>query len=365
MDIPGWLSQFLNYPNSLGQVHNTYWIRTSVGIEDIVLKETCSKLNILKSFKSHRNVFVQIDKDQLGIIPILEALSTADDVFEFYGSVTGIGRAKATLNHLLQYFQETIIPKISHNFNNQFIRVTFSFVGKRNFNRYLVEEKLNKIILENTTFTPLNNEIGASQKPGELRMRCHLENECVYIGIGLKDVPLHRRSWRNTKYVGQLHPPVAAAMVQLIKPSDKEIIIDPFCGSGTILLESILQHPNTPHFGYDHDKEAIEISRISAARLNAKVKFEINDAFNLSLQEKEYYLLTNPPWNKKHKIIEKKDEYFIEQLLKLISNSIQSILLLPEDLSKIIANKSNLSVHVIANTRVRGQMVKILKITRS
>jgi tRNA G10 N-methylase Trm11 len=41
-------------------------------------------------------------------------------------------------------------------------------------------------------------------------------------------------------YKGAMHPGLARRMIELAKPDQRDMILDPFCGSGTILVESVM-----------------------------------------------------------------------------------------------------------------------------
>ena len=97
----------------------------------------------------------------------------------------------------------------------------------------------------------------------------HVEDDQCFFGIGLQDKPLHRRTWRSDSYTAQLHPPIAAAMAMLAGPWLGVRIIDPFCGSGTILVESALRDEYIAHVGFDIDPSAIAIATLNANLFHA------------------------------------------------------------------------------------------------
>ena len=55
---------------------------------------------------------------------------------------------------------------------------------------------------------------------------------------------LHKRGYRATANLAPLHETMAAALVELSKYRGKEVFWDPFCGSGTILIEAALTARN-------------------------------------------------------------------------------------------------------------------------
>jgi 23S rRNA G2445 N2-methylase RlmL len=58
--------------------------------------------------------------------------------------------------------------------------------------------------------------------------------------------PLSQRGYRDTKFTAPLKENLAAGLVQLSGYTGKETLIDPMCGSGTIIIESLLIKGNIP-----------------------------------------------------------------------------------------------------------------------
>lgn len=87
-------------------------------------------------------------------------------------------------------------------------------------------------------------------------------------GLRLTDASMRQHDGRTVERLGALRPTVASAMVQLAgEPGG--VLLDPCCGSGTILREATLQGWTAR--GFDIDPEAIQISRENAADAVADV----------------------------------------------------------------------------------------------
>lgn len=70
---------------------------------------------------------------------------------------------------------------------------------------------------------------------------------------------------RAFRFPAKFHPPVATALVQ--KFSDEgELVLDPFCGSGTMLVESLVAGRHA--LGYDVDPLAVFVSKAKTRRYN-------------------------------------------------------------------------------------------------
>uniref|UniRef100_T1JFX0 THUMP domain-containing protein n=1 Tax=Strigamia maritima TaxID=126957 RepID=T1JFX0_STRMM len=75
----------------------------------------------------------------------------------------------------------------------------------------------------------------------------------IYIGLSLVKESLHKR---NLHYFGRatLRPTISHCMLRLACIESGDVVCDPVCGSGSIVVEGILNWPNAFHLGGDiHD----------------------------------------------------------------------------------------------------------------
>lgn len=333
-----------------------YWFRTTLGLEKIVLDELRERIEISSYEIKQRSLFVEISKPIENKKLFFKDIRTADDVYTFVGSYNKVDNTKPSTDGLTEYFKKNILPIIK-KYPSKYFRITVSFVGERNFSRFFVENKINDLVGSQTKFKVLSSENEDPREPGELRVRCHIEDKTAYFGISIFDTPLHRRSWRVDNYDGQLHPPVAAAMARLIQPKrDIEQIIDPFCGSGTVLIESALLNTGIGHIGYDINAEAVALTKKRAGLSGVEVTVNNKDAFDSQLSYINKIVISNPPWDNKFEI--KDSKVFIENLRKIILASKQTILIIPENFIEVLRNNGLPFIEVI-KTRVNGKIVVI------
>jgi len=181
----------------------------------------------------------------------------------------------------------------------------------------------------------------------DFRLNIHLgwDNVCT-LAWDASGESLHKRGYRMESVEAPINEVLAAGMVLLSNWDQSAPLIDPMCGSGTILIEAAMLACNIPpqrnrqHFGfmkwedydkdlwrqvkqeakeriqtvpspilgYDKDFEAIKASmkNILAAQLEDAVTVERMD-FNKQKQEyKEGVLITNPPYDER---LEEEDIY--------------------------------------------------------
>lgn len=67
-----------------------------------------------------------------------------------------------------------------------------------------------------------------------------LLNDEASLMIDTSGAPLHKRGYRLESNAAPIRETLAAAMVRMARPRDDVILVDPFCGSGTIAVEAAL-----------------------------------------------------------------------------------------------------------------------------
>ncbi|MDD3712202.1 MAG: class I SAM-dependent RNA methyltransferase [Candidatus Izemoplasmatales bacterium] len=179
---------------------------------------------------------------------------------------------------------------------------------------------------------------------------------------------LHKRGYRQNAVIAPLKETLAAALVKLSFWNKDRVLIDPFCGSGTIAIEAALigkniapglyrefasmQWPlieseiwnaakrealtmidntsNIEIYGYDNVQENIDASIANADEAGVLdcIKFELQDFYDLNLKDDYSVIITNPPYGERLSELEEvKNLYkvFGQKLSKLETLSIYVI----------------------------------------
>jgi len=71
-----------------------------------------------------------------------------------------------------------------------------------------------------------------------LQIHIRLFENKMWVSVALHDRPLHQRGWRNANVKTPIRENWAQCMLWLAGCTSQEAILDPFCGSGTILIEA-------------------------------------------------------------------------------------------------------------------------------
>ncbi len=164
--------------------------------------------------------------------------------------------------------------------------------------------------------------------------------------IKQKEMIIAQEEWENTEdfekrknqnrpapHPTSLNPKLARAMINLANP--KKEILDPFCGSGGILIEAGLMGLITT--GIDIDKEMIKRAKINTKHYKVKTKLIIGNAINHN--KKTEAIITDLPYGRNSKAEELTNLYtkFLKKSRKLTKKLIIAFPSITKN-KKIIAN---------------------------
>lgn len=171
-------------------------------------------------------------------------------------------------------------------------------------------------------------------------IRVFLMKDEVVVGLDSTGESLHKRGYRKLTAKAPIAENLAAALIMLTPWNRDRILIDPFCGSGTIPIEAAMMAANiapgmnrsftaehwqhivgkrlwydaldeanelmdmnidTDIQGYDISEEMVEISRENAklAGVDKLIHFQRRGVEQLSHSKKYGFLITNPPYGER------------------------------------------------------------------
>ncbi|NDC39818.1 MAG: methyltransferase domain-containing protein [Proteobacteria bacterium] len=124
----------------------------------------------------------------------------------------------------------------------------------------------------------------------------------ITLGMRLTKISFRKRSYRDEDRPGSLRPTIAGALVALSDPTPGEIVLDPMCGAGTILLERGAWGDGARLIGCDIDSKAIDVARASAEKARLEVEFLDQDSTEEGVYEEltgqVSRIITNLPFGK-------------------------------------------------------------------
>ena len=115
----------------------------------------------------------------------------------------------------------------------------------------------------------------------DIAIYAEVMNDTFIVGIDTTwPYALHNRDYRKYIHPSSLRPTIAYALVKLSRARDKELILDPMCGGGTILIEATLTFPHLKAFGMDINQVFVKgaFKNVSAAGVKGRVILKVGDA---------------------------------------------------------------------------------------
>lgn len=225
-----------------------------------------------------------------------------------------------------------------------------SFIGKNDafpVKGHSIKSKLFSIpdcqsIIKKAVVARLSDKYGIkwfSEEGVKYQIEFFILKDKVTLMIDTSGVPLHKRGYRPEAGAAPLRETLAAAVAATSRPREDVLLWDPFCGSGTILIESAMMmrniapglkrrfaaesFPQIPTeiweeardwakedilpdsafeaWGSDIDPEVLKIARQSAKRAGVadSIKFFHSDALKISKPDRRGTIVCNPPYGER------------------------------------------------------------------
>ena len=193
----------------------------------------------LKAVIECENIYTKIEKITEGLV-ILKDISP-EDIDDYYEILT---RRLGYTHEVHEVIIKTDLDNLSQDVLNinwlKYINETFAVRVKR-FNSPIdtvaTERDIGTLILKNCNDIKVN-----LKKPNSLIRVVAFKNE---IYIALEKIKLNKKHFEESKphkrpffYPGSMNPKLARCMVNLSRAEEGELLLDPFCGTGGILIEA-------------------------------------------------------------------------------------------------------------------------------
>lgn len=126
-----------------------------------------------------------------------------------------------------------------------------------------------------------------------------LDTELI-LALRLSDDRMRQRDYKLAQLPGSLRPSVAAAMAWLSEPNDYDVILDPLCGAGTILIERAHLGRYRMLMGGDRDPQALDAARENVGPRYKPIELRNWDAAALPIPDGAVNkIISNLPWGQK------------------------------------------------------------------
>lgn len=273
---------------------------------------------------------VLFDSDEAGLVKANLWIRTAERIF------VQVGQFKArTFEELFQGVQklpwEVYVPKdAAFPVDAKSVKSTlFSLSDIQSISKKAIVRRLTK--LHKTEWFEESKET--------YRIMVSILKDVVTVSIDSSGTGLHKRGYRERGNEAPLKETLAAGLVSLCKWTPDRPFVDPFCGSGTIVIEAALKAKNIapglnrkfdaenwrwiePSLwkeakkeayaainqtldiqleGYDIDPKSIEIARENAelAGVDDIIHFQVRDVRDFSTKKQYGTIICNPPYGER------------------------------------------------------------------
>lgn len=133
----------------------------------------------------------------------------------------------------------------------------------------------------------------------DLEIWLWLSGSEALIGVRLSDATMRHRQYKLEHLPASLRPTVAAAMGLVSQPTAEDVVLDPLCGAGTIVIERALMAPYLELSGGDIRKEAVAVARRNATAAGVDAQWRTWDARSLPIDTNSVTrIITNLPFGK-------------------------------------------------------------------
>ncbi|HEX6509260.1 MAG TPA: methyltransferase domain-containing protein, partial [Chloroflexota bacterium] len=133
----------------------------------------------------------------------------------------------------------------------------------------------------------------------QVELWVNLVDSRLIVGIRLSDNTMRQRLYRQTSLPAALKPTIAHAMALASDPRDDDVVLDPMCGTGTILIERARAGRYGLLLGGDADARAVEAARENIGPRYKPVEIRQWDARSLPLDDRSVSaIITNMPFGK-------------------------------------------------------------------
>ncbi|MGN0686567.1 MAG: class I SAM-dependent RNA methyltransferase [Oscillospiraceae bacterium] len=198
------------------------------------------------------------------------------------------------------------------------------------------------------------------------QIRFSIMKDEVILALDSSGAGLHKRGYRRDSNAAPIKETLAAGIVDIARVGENDIICDPFCGSGTLLIEAALKALNIAPglrrsfaaekfgfipetvwrtarnecaeqikrgaefkaFGFDIDGACVELTAANSKKAGVKITCERRDIRDFSPPAEPLKIITNPPYGERMlEVSQAREIYRImgEKLLPLNKNRLYLI----------------------------------------
>jgi tRNA (guanine6-N2)-methyltransferase len=284
-----------------------YIVQTQPGFESIAAGEIAARI------KGAREAARRVVHDRAGMAifsapraAAFEVLRTPEDLFALAGYRADVRPGRDALDRVRAAARDApyaaaaldarvrLTPGARAGRRLRF-RVVARVTGEHEFRRADFEHAVARGIAERIDHTWRHED-----QAGEVEWWATLIGSELLLAIRLTDDRMRQRGYKVAHLPGSLRPSAAAALAWLSGPGDEDVVLDPFCGAATILIERAHLGRYQMLIGTDRDAAALEAARANVGPRYQPIRLERAGAAALPLDDASVdKVVTNLPWGRR------------------------------------------------------------------
>ncbi|MBV8774373.1 MAG: RNA methyltransferase [Deltaproteobacteria bacterium] len=233
----------------------------------------------------------------------LRLLRASDDIFALVGYVHRLPADSGALERVSNIARQT--PYIDHALATRTrlmpgtrsghrlrYRVIARMAGENEFRRADIARAVSRGLAERR-----DHSWRPSPEEADVEFWATLLAHEFILAIRLSDQRMRHREYKLAHLPGSLRPSVAAALALLSDPAREDIVLDPFCGTGTVLVERAHVGRYAMLIGCDRDPDALSAAQKNVGPRYKPLELRQWDALALPLPDHSVSkIVTNLPW---------------------------------------------------------------------
>jgi 23S rRNA G2445 N2-methylase RlmL len=237
----------------------------------------------------------------------LQMLRCSEDIFALVGYRSGLTRERPALERIQSvardalYVEQALATRAHltpgmRSGRRLRYRVIARMAGEYEFRRVDLAKAVSRGIAERedhnwqASADESDVEFWATLLPGEL-----------LLALRLSDERMRHRDYKSAHMPGSSRPSVAAALASLSEPEADDVVLDPLCGAGTLLIERAHLGRYRLLIGCDRDTKAISAARENIGPRYKPIELHPWDASALPMPDNSITkIVTNLPWGIRH-----------------------------------------------------------------
>ena len=291
-------------PHPIRLTPNLYIAHTQPGFEGIAAEEIAGRI------RGAREIARRVIPDRAGMTIFfaptagkLGAIRTAEDLFGLCGYRAGLGASSAALDKIRAAAREAplveaalaarvkLSPGTRAGRRLKF-RVIARMAGEHEYRRVDFQRAVERGILERGDHTWRLEEEDA-----DAEFWASMIDAEFFLTVRLSDDRMRHRDYKAAHRPASLRASSAAALAWLSQPREDDVVLDPFCGAGTILIERAHLGRYAMLLGSDRDQAALAAARINVGARYKPIQLENWDAGAIPLGDASVNkIVTNLPW---------------------------------------------------------------------